>query len=51
MPYGSWINDLPTSFALSPEAVDRLRMAGATLVRESPEFARLLRELTTTPVR
>ena len=41
----AYLNDLPTSFVLTPEAVDRLRAAGATLVRESPEFARLLRDL------
>ena len=46
-----YLNDLPTSFALSPDAVDRLRTAGATLVRESPEFAGLLRELRTGPAR
>jgi NTE family protein len=40
-----YLNDLPTSFALTPEAVDRLRAAGATLVRESPDFARLLRDM------
>jgi NTE family protein len=41
----AYLNDLPTSFSLTPEAVDRLRAAGATVVRESPEFARLLRDL------
>jgi len=41
----AYLDDLPTSFALTPQAVDRLRAAGATLVRESPDFARLLRDL------
>jgi NTE family protein len=41
----AYLNNLPTSFALAPEAVDRLRAAGAAVVRESPEFARLLRDL------
>jgi NTE family protein len=40
-----YLNDLPTSFALPPEAVDRLRAAGATLVKESSEFERLLKDL------
>ncbi|MFO1303618.1 MAG: patatin-like phospholipase family protein [Burkholderiales bacterium] len=40
-----YLNDLPTSFVLPPEAVDRLRAAGASLVRESPDFARLLKDL------
>jgi NTE family protein len=46
----AYLNDLPTSFSLTPEAVDRLRAAGATLVRESPEFARLLRDLGAAPL-
>ena len=39
-----FLNSLPTSFALSDEAVDRLRAAAATLVLESPEFKRLLKD-------
>ena len=39
-----YLNNLPTSFVLSPEAVDRLRAAAATLVRESPDFKRLLKD-------
>jgi NTE family protein len=35
-------NQLPTSFVLPPEAVDRLRAAAATLILDSPEFKRLL---------
>jgi NTE family protein len=45
-----YLNDLPTSFVLPPEAVDRLRAAAATVIRESPEFARLLRDIGATPV-
>jgi NTE family protein len=36
---------LPTSFKLSDEQVDRLREAGRRLLRDSPEFQRLLREM------
>ena len=40
----NYLNDLPTSFVLTPEAVDRLRAAGRTAILESPEFARLLKD-------
>jgi len=40
----AYLNDLPTSFRLPPEAVDRLRAVAAKLVRQSPEFQRLLRD-------
>jgi NTE family protein len=36
-----YLNQLPTSFVLPPEAVDRLRQAAATIMRDSPEFKRL----------
>ena len=39
-----FLNDLPTSFVLPPEAVDRLRAAAATIIRESPDFKRLLKD-------
>jgi NTE family protein len=39
-----YLNDLPTSFVLPPEAVDRLRAAAATIIRDSPDFKRLLRD-------
>ena len=39
-----YLNNLPTSFVLPPEAIDRLRAAAAKVVRESPEFKRLLEE-------
>jgi NTE family protein len=40
-----YLNGLPTSFVLPPEAVDRLRAAARKLVTDSPEFQRLLKEL------
>jgi NTE family protein len=39
-----YLNNLPTSFVLPPEAVDRLRAAAAKIIRESPDFKRLLKE-------
>ncbi|MDM0036852.1 patatin-like phospholipase family protein [Variovorax sp. J22P271] len=36
---------LPTTWKLSPEQIDLLRGAGAALVRESPEFQRLMRDI------
>lgn len=41
----AYFNALPTNFNLPPEAIDRLREAGARLLRESPGFQSLLREL------
>jgi NTE family protein len=37
-----YLNNLPTSFSLPPEAIDRLRAAAGKIVRESPDFKRLL---------
>jgi len=39
-----YLNQLPTSFVLSDEAVDRLRAAAATIIRDSPDFKELLKE-------
>jgi NTE family protein len=39
-----YLNDLPTSFVLPPEAVDRLRAAAGTIISSSPEFKRLLKD-------
>ncbi len=39
-----YLNDLPTSFVLSDEAVDRLRSAAGAIIEQSPEFGRLLRD-------
>jgi len=41
----SYLNRLPTSFHLPPEAVDRLRDAARRLLKQSPEFQRLLSDL------
>ncbi len=40
-----YLNQLPTSFVLSDEAVDRLRAAAGKIMLESPEFQRLLKQL------
>jgi NTE family protein len=39
-----YLNNLPTSFVLSDEAVDRLRAAAGKIIRDSPEFQRLLKD-------
>ena len=39
-----YLNQQPTSFVLPPEAVDRLRAAAGTIIQNSPEFQRLLKE-------
>jgi NTE family protein len=40
-----YLNELPTSFVLPDEAVDRLRTAAGTIVMQSPEFHRLLQDI------
>jgi len=40
-----YLNDLPTSFVLSDEAVDRLRAAAGKIILSSPEFQRLVKDL------
>ena len=40
-----YLNELPTSFALSDEQVDRLRAAAGAIMRASPEYQRMLRDL------
>jgi hypothetical protein len=40
-----YLNGLPTSFVLTDEQVDRLRAAAALILRASPEYQRMLREL------
>jgi len=42
-----YLNMQPTSFVLPPEAVDRLRAAAGTIIQDSPEFKRLLKDLKT----
>jgi NTE family protein len=39
-----YLNQLPTSFVLSDEAVDRLRAAAATIILESPDFQQVLED-------
>lgn len=39
-----YLNNLPTSFVLPAEAVDRLRAAAGTIILSSPEFQRLLKD-------
>ena len=41
----AYLNQLPTSFVLPGEAVDRLRAAAGKIILDSPEFQRLLKEL------
>lgn len=40
-----YLNSQPTSFVLAPEAVDRLRAAAGTIMLDSPEFKRLLKDI------
>jgi len=40
-----YLNDLPTSFVLPPEAVDRLRAAAGKILLDSPDFQRLLKDV------
>ena len=41
----AYLNQQPTSFVLTDEAVDRLRAAAGKIMMDSPEFQRLLKEL------
>ena len=45
-----YLNQQPTSFVLPPEAVDRLRAAAGTIILDSPEFKRLLKDVGATMV-
>jgi len=40
-----YLNQQPTSFVLPPEAVDRLRAAAGTIMMDSPEFQRLMKDV------
>ena len=40
-----FLNELPTSFYLPDEAVDRLRTAAGKIIMASPEFQRLLKDV------
>ncbi len=41
----AFLNELPTSFVLKDEEVDRLRAAAAKIVLDSPDFQRLLQDV------
>ena len=41
----AYLNEQPTTFVLPPEAVDRLRAAAGTIIMDSPEFKRLLKDV------
>ncbi|MBP1598174.1 MAG: Patatin, partial [Acidobacteria bacterium] len=42
-----YLNELPTSFYLPDEAVDRLRAAAGKAIMASPDFQRLLKDMGT----
>ncbi len=44
-PARAFLNQQPTSFVLTPEAVDRLRAAAGAIIMASPEFQRLLKDV------
>ena len=44
-PLRRFLNEIPTSFALSAEQVDKLVATGRELLRNNPEFRRLLASL------
>jgi NTE family protein len=39
-----YLNQLPTSFVLPEEAVDRLRAAAMTIILDSPDFQQMLKD-------
>ena len=41
----AYLNQQPTSFVLSDEAVDRLRAAAGKIIADSAEFQRLLKDV------
>ena len=40
-----YLKELPTSFVLPPESVDRVRAAAGTIIASSPAFQRLLKDV------
>jgi NTE family protein len=44
-----YLNRIPTAFHLSDDCVDRLRAAGRALLRQSPQFRRLMEEIEARP--
>ena len=45
----AYFMNLPTSFVLTPEAVDRLRAVAGELLRQSADYQRLLKDLGAAP--
>ena len=45
-----YLNVQPTTFVLTAEAVDRLRAAAGKIIRTSPEFQRLLKDVGATVI-
>ena len=41
----AYLNELPTSFVLKDEEVDRLRAAAGRIIADSPDFQRLLKDI------
>ena len=41
----AYLNQLPTSFVLTDEEVDRLRAAAGRIILDSPDFQRLLKDV------
>ncbi len=41
----AYLNSLPTSFVLPPEAVDRLRAAAGSIMSDSPDFQRYQKDM------
>jgi NTE family protein len=46
-----YLQNLPTSFVLPPQDVDRLRAAAGRLLRESPDYQAILRDLAAAPAK
>jgi NTE family protein len=47
----AWFKNLPTTFELPRETIDRLRAVGRRLLNEDPEFQKLMKALNGTPPR
>jgi len=41
----AFLNQQPTTFVLTDEAVDRLRAAAGKIIADSPDFQRLLKDI------
>ena len=40
-----WFKNLPTTFELPPQTVDKLRAVGRQILNDDPQFKRLIQEL------